>query len=527
MLSIAIETGSYSVKFLHFHNDRKSFHLLKTDEIVIEEKDPDELWSTQFNIINDYLSKIPNETLVYVYVPGQIIGHRMIQLPIKSKKKALQMLPFQIEEDLPSSLSQNHWAESLEQQGNECAATVGVIKRLTFQEYFSHFIEREIIPSMLTSDVSALEVFINQNREHFPDNFCVLNIGHESTRSFYFKNKKLISSNHSYIAGKAITEAISQNYSISYDEATLYKHQNSFCLIDEQYEHVNENQKEFAKMMDSTLAPLVSEIKRWDIGFRVEHGEQVKHFYICGGTANIKNINNYLAAKLNVHIESFNPYQFTKNENIDHDERLRNKFSQAAVLVYASGFKSKLLNFLKGDFTVNNGSDIPVIGASLIASRCLILAVAVSLFFVGKIFILNSKIKDAKRVEAALFKNPNLIEIIDKRTIRRASLQPQIIVNKLNDQNKAIQQTVKVIQSSLRTNALSPLNEVISLISIDDTEITKLVVNEYGDIDLSLKASKVESLKSIQDNFKGLDKKRWFTDLNQAQKILMITGKGK
>ena len=42
MLSIAIETGSYSVKFLHFHNDRKSFHLLKTDEIVIEEKDPDE-----------------------------------------------------------------------------------------------------------------------------------------------------------------------------------------------------------------------------------------------------------------------------------------------------------------------------------------------------------------------------------------------------------------------------------------------------------------------------------------------------
>ena len=322
MLGIAVELGTYSLKFLNYQIDKKSIKLINTDEIIVENpgEDQSSLWREQIGLLKDYLSSIDRDYQLLMHIPAEIVSTRFIDLPVKSKKKATLMLPFQIEEDLPYSLSNCHWSESLTIENDGIEATVGIIRKEHFSDFYEFLKHGEIHPIVLTSDVSSFSNFIKKHVDQFPKSFCIINIGHGTTRGFYFKQGKLIANHHSYIAGQALTEAISKTYSITIDEATIYKHQNSYLLLEEQYDQVNENQREFAKVMDATLAPLLSEIKRWDIGFRVQHGEPIKDVYICGGSSNIKNIQNYLSAKLRVEIHFFNPFQFIESSKIDQDD---------------------------------------------------------------------------------------------------------------------------------------------------------------------------------------------------------------
>ena len=68
MINIAVELGSYSIKFISFQTNKKSIQILKTDEVVIEEtyNDESEKLSTQVHIIEDYISQIDFEFQLYL-----------------------------------------------------------------------------------------------------------------------------------------------------------------------------------------------------------------------------------------------------------------------------------------------------------------------------------------------------------------------------------------------------------------------------------------------------------------------------
>ncbi len=529
MLGISVELGTYSIKFLNYQVDKKSVHLVSTDEIVVERsEDPEEkIWKNQISLVHDYLAEIETDYQLLMHIPSEIVSSRFLNLPVKNKKKATLMLPFQIEEDLPYPLTNCHWAESLEINEESTAATVGIIRKEHFEDFFFNLKSNNVSPNVLTSDVSSIQNLVKKNPTDFPQSFCVINIGHETTRGFYFFKGELVANHHSYIAGKALTDAISKTYSISLDEATLYKHQNSFLLLEEQYEQVNENQKEFAKVMDTTMASLLSEIKRWDIGFRVQHGEPIKDIYICGGTSNIKNIQNYLSTKLNADVKFFDPYKFVDSGRIDQDEKQRRKYSQVTTLCWNTGIKTKLINFLKGDYALNSSNELPLESVAFIGLRLGALAFFISLTLLVRTFQVSGDVKEAKKFTSKLLKNPVLKDKISKSLIRRSANNPNLIINKLNSQEKVIKQEVKVIQSSLKVNIFSSLSDILNIINGQDVEIIKFVASEDKNIDLILSADKVKKLEDVQALFKNDKERKWFLDLNKKKLTLSIGGKGK
>jgi len=534
MLGISVELGTYSIKFLNYQVDKKSIRFLNTDEIVMdshishsESTDHYDLWDEQLKLIRNYLDDIKNDYQLLLNLPSEMVSTRIFALPVKSRKKASLMLPFQIEEDLPYSLTNAHWAETMTVEGNKVEATVGVIRREHFQEFFNHLKSNNINPNILTSDVSIYDGFMRTNTAQFSHSFSIINIGHETTSGFYFHKGKLISNHNSYVAGAALTEAISHTYTISYDEATIYKHQNSFLLLEEQYDKVNENQRGFAKVMDTTLAPLISEIRRWDIGFRVSHGEAIKEIYICGGTSNIKNIQNYLSAKLNVVVHFFDPYTSVNADKIDPDDRLRRKFSQVATLSSNASKRSKLINFLRGDFTLSSSNDLPLESMSFIGLRLSLLAFVLCVSMLIETLLLTSHVGDAKRVATGLYKNIHLKESISKSIIRRAKKNPTIIIRKLEQKEKMVQQEVKVIQSSLEINALSSLLGILRKVSGFNAEIIKFVNKADTNIDLILSTSNLEDLISLQQVFQTDTNHKWLVQINKKSLTLSIGGTGK
>lgn len=538
MLGISVELGTYSIKFISYQVDKKSTRLLNTDEVIIDHEDSKEvdpenynLWSSQMDLLKKYLDKIDSDFYLMMNIPSQIVTTRYLELPLKSKKKAYLMLPFQIEEDLPYSLNECTWAETLDQQGDKIKATVGIVKDKHFSAFYDMLKRYKIHPHVLTSDTSNFSGFIKKNKDLFPNSFSIINIGHETTRSFYFHQGELVSNHQSYIAGDTLTRAISKNYSISYDEATLYKHQNSFFLIEEQYDQVNENQKEFAKLMDTSFAMLLSEIKRWDIGFRVKYGEIIKDVYICGGTANVKNIQNYLSSTLNVQVHFFNPYQFMESQKIDQDEKLRRKFCQAACLALNATNRSKLVNFLKGELALTSGTSLPLESIAFIGVRTFFIALIVSVFLMAEFFIHKGKLKTMDRVILNMTKNEAIRTITPKSKIRalvNGKATPRKLEQykkKIAQKEKEVIQEVKTIQSALDTNALSYLMEVVNLMGPRQVEVLKFKTGDDSNIELLLSSKKSKELMAIKELFEK-DKGSWSIELKEKDKTLNINGKG-
>ena len=82
-----------------------------------------------------------------------------------------------------------------------------------------------------------------------------------------------------------------------------FKHQNSFFLTENQFDDVDEDQQEFAKLMKIIFCLLSWILKKWLFGYRVSRGSNIEKIIITGGTSRITNIDNFLSQNLNFPVE--------------------------------------------------------------------------------------------------------------------------------------------------------------------------------------------------------------------------------
>ncbi|MAZ46997.1 MAG: hypothetical protein CME65_00450 [Halobacteriovoraceae bacterium] len=536
MLSIVAEIGNYSVKIITYRIEKKRIKLLTTENLTLEDEtinaqtERNIVWSAKFKLIKDFLDEIDVENQLIICMPPELVTTRFLSLPVKNKKRARQLLPFQIEEDLPYGLSEAHWADRLHTEGELTHATVAIVRQETFNEFFALLKQSGLEPIILTSDVAAYAQYIEMHETEYEQCCAIIDIGHHVTNGYIYQDGLLVSNHQSFTAGNLITEAISKTYEISEDEAILYKHQNSFLLLEDQYEKVNENQKEFAHMMDTVLEPLINEIKRWDIGHRVKYGSTVKKFYLTGSTANIKNIKNYLSEKLKVPVESFDPYKHLDQSNIDQDEKIKNRFSPAVTTALVSTRKTGLINLLKGDYVFDNKYGLPLEPFTFVFSRAMIFALVTSLFFFVNYFVTSSAAKKARGASLNILKNPSL-DIGSTRAKR-----PEYILSKLEKENKNIVQEVKSIQASLKINALRHVQDVISFLqgrdveiiyfsAIEDTSLSRPADKLKHEIDFVIKGNKLEDLKDIANSFEQSGRK-WKINMDEKKLELSVKGLG-
>lgn len=527
MQYISINIGSYSIKFLNFSLDKKKVIYQSSKEVVMDSDEfnvmeEDVVTDLQLNIISQYLNEIESDYRLVLNVPSEIIAERFLDLPVKNKKKAALMIPFQLEEDIPYSINDCHISSSMTPTATGMKALVNLCKEDDFEAYFNKIKEYNITPKVLTSEVSALENYITNTKEILPQAFCVLDIGHNTTKGYFFLNKELKSIHTSYIAGYSVNEAICDAYSITSEEASLYKHQNCFFLTQDQYEQVNEGQKTFAQLMDKTFEPFIHEFKRWHIGFRVQNGLSISDVFMIGGSSNIKNIGTYLTENTNIPVSTSDFFSETNAEKIDADPRQRRKFALSNMLANGYTKKADLINFLQGRFTIQGKMDIPLHSASFVATRvAMVLLILISSLMVERVFI-NRDIKGADKKLKALLKNPILK--LTPRDQRKLKKNPKPILTKLKRENKSIKQEIKVLQASVKTNALSSLEQISQLVTGLEVEVTQFQSISGGDFTALLQAKDPSVINQVDEIMKTSSIKNLFTEKNMAKRTFTITG---
>jgi general secretion pathway protein L len=524
---LSIDVGSYSVKYISSYVDRRKVSHVEMSEVVVKDYLTDHselsLQQAQAAIVQEIIELASKpDTRIIFQANNEMMTTRFITLPVKSKKKAELMLPFQLEEDIPHALSEIHYAYRLDSLKNQFVALAELTKIGTFEEFFNTFKDKNSLPNILTTEASILDSYFSQTPVAGP--FCVLDLGHRTSKCYFFYNSRLLVSHVSYVGGQQINEMISKSYQIDVDEAVFYKHQNAFVLTRDQFSEVDSNQQEFAHAMDLFFSPLIADFTRWKIGFKVNFGLNVNNVYICGGTANVKNIANYLSEKWDLKVSHLETFDKVEGEKVDLNPKNKSKY--ALVNMMAMGFKKKnrLINLLIGKFAQASITDLPLHSLAFISVR--VASVTALLFLsllVERIFI-QQDIQFINGKLTSILKDDTLA--ISGRIRRSAVADPKPLLDNLTKRQRSVRQEVSTLQSALETEALSPLIQLSQLAASTQATLTHLKTNDVGDISATFIADNMEEINKLKEIFE----KSSLSDLElniDASKIQLKISTGK
>jgi general secretion pathway protein L len=500
---LAIDAGSYSVKYLSSYVERKKIFHADMSEIVIRDYMSDHKDLTPEEALNSIIQDIidlntrPDTRIIY-QVDQRMMTTRFLTLPVKSKKKAELMLPFQLEEDIPFPMSDIHFAYRMEGQKSQHTALIELVKNAIFEPFYNPLRDKNILPNILTTESSVVENYFHQIPMSGP--FCVLDVGHTTTKAYFFYNSRLLMSHISYVGGQQINEMIAENYQINMDDAVIYKHQHAFLLTSSQYAEVEPEQRDFAASMDKVFSNLTGDFLRWKIGFKLNLGVNLQHIYICGGSANIKNIANYISEKWDVKASLLETFDKVEVDKIDANAINKSKY--ALVNMMAIGFrqKNRFINLLTGRFAQASHSELPLHSFAFISVRAAIVTIILTISLFAERFFIEKDITSINAKMSSILKNEELQ--LPGRLKRQAVLNPKPVFDKLISKQREIKQEVSILQSAIELNSLPPLLTV-SQISAGHQGATLIEFksSETGDISAIFTAETVDDLNKLKKQF--------------------------
>ena len=393
MSILVIDCGTYSIKFLEGHIQKKKFYLDEVEEVLLDDvKGPSEndisTHELQQRIISSYISDRDFQGKIITQLPNEFLTNRYLDLPAKNKKDAELMIPFQLEENLPFNIDETHYIVNLFKKLNgQFSAIVQIAEKEVFSTYRNFLHAYHTSPSHLTSELSVYQSHVEEKK--IESNVCILDIGHETTKAYLVYNGVVYTHHISYVAGLALDEAISRTYGISQSEAKVYKHENSFFLTKSQLDSVTTEQQDFALMMHKTFNDLISQIERWLLGHRIKTGLNIEHVYLTGGSSNIRNIDNYLTERLQVSVSTFRTLGLEKNVGQDSYNSLTLGFTMGSSTAYAEPtrnfYTKEFASALKDGVTLEN----TIFSFYRVAILCVIMSIG--LIVESKVFIDRDK----------------------------------------------------------------------------------------------------------------------------------------
>lgn len=463
---LAIDIGTYSVKFTELKPERKSFIVIDQQELIIDDirchyPEIDDVTILQKEIVANYIQQKTNDVKIIFQLPSEMITTRFLDIPAPNRKKAEQIIPFQLDDNLPYSLNDAHYASSITKVGNSFKAISNIAKLTTFDQFYNLYKESNVIPQILTTEISLIQNYIDHKR--FNENCCIIDIGHKTTKAYFIRDRRVISNHISHIAGANITDVISKTYQISHDDAVIYKHANAYFLTDDQMKEVNEEQQDFALLMKQILNPLVADIKRWDIGHRVKFGSPIEKIYLLGGTSEINNIETFLESHLGIKV--------SKAPSISDFRKDHNKSDSKYLLTKMMGISGSnpqsLVNMLTGDYQSQSNNLVSAHSTAFIATRVAAVCLIISLGLTIERFAYLNKIdKQAEAKVTNILKRNNLgLSPNEKRAYRKT---PQRVLSLLKKRSRSITDEVSMISSAQDINAMRPLGVLSQIISKND-----------------------------------------------------------
>lgn len=523
---LCIDLGKYSVKFLSGRIERKEFicddvmeeivseHLLPATD---ENADPSEdLLEVQIELIRNFLENNPHIEKFVINLPNEFTTTRFLTVPVKSRKKAEQILPFQLEDELPFSLVDAHLANLFIPQKDALYVISSITKKEIFNKLFFKLGENNIPAEGIVSEESVFQNIVAQ--EDLGDEVAILDIGHAETKCYMFHDKLLVDTQTSFLAGSVIDEVIQETYNISNEEAIIFKHQNSFFLTDDQIESVNKEQRDFALLMKRIFQTLVNDFKRWKVGYRLKTGKNITKVYICGGTTNIKNIENFLTQSFEISVTPLNALERTSISDLGLRKNELNILNKSFFLSSLFTNKKSVSDFVSGDYSSTIEGIIPLHSISFMGIRSLLVASLLLAVFILEGVNLEKGIRFITREINPVLKNPQLG--ISNRLRNSFRKSPQRVLSFIKNNQRQLKSEIETLKQVSQINALAPLSNLSDVIEKADAITIRSFETRNNQVLFTAYSDQIDLLEKLKNSLEAQSYDNLSIDLIDSQKLL-------
>lgn len=323
---LAVDIGSHAIKVLGLKPEKGGLVVSLWGHIPLDpagEATPEEKKKRAGKLLKDFLSsKKASGRRAATSVSGNAVIVRYVKLPFLSKTELAKVLPTEAEPFIPFDikevqLSCHILGETTEEGQKKIDAVLVAAKRELIQERLDILLGAGLSPVIIDVDSFAIENVHEKisAAQESPGAVLYLNIGHQVTNLSIVEGGLTRVVRDIFISGNTFTKAVQKALQCDPAKAEAAKKAHGlFATPEEKEKALQEGDREALAVSQALIAvvrDMVAEVHR-SVDFYLSQGAErsIAQVSLCGGTANLKNLNLHLTAELKVPVQVINPLSF-------------------------------------------------------------------------------------------------------------------------------------------------------------------------------------------------------------------------
>lgn len=241
---------------------------------------------------------------------GQMVFPRFVRLPAVSEDKLLQMVQYEVEQNVPFPIEEIVWNYQFlgDASSGDQNAMIVAAKTENVREITDHVLEMGLEPEVV--DVAPMTLYncLRYNYSNLDGCSLILDIGARSTNLVFFEGEKIYS-RCIPVAGNAITQELAKSFQISFAEAEALKREQAFVALGGVFAAENETAERISKIVRNVVTRLHAEISRSINFYRSQQdGNAPVRMFLTGGSSVLPHLDTFFHDKLQVEVAYLNPF---------------------------------------------------------------------------------------------------------------------------------------------------------------------------------------------------------------------------
>jgi len=241
---------------------------------------------------------------------GQMVFPRFVRLPAVSEDKLLQMVQYEVEQNVPFPMDEIVWNHQFigDASSGEQSAMIVAAKIENVREITDRVVEMGLEPEIVDVAPMALYNCLRYNYADLSGCTVVLDIGARSTNLIFVEDDKIYN-RCIPVAGNAITQELAKSFQIPYAEAEALKRQQAFVSLGGVYATEDETAERISKIVRNVVTRLHAEISRSVNFYRSQQGGNAPvRMFLTGGSSVLPHLDTFFREKLQVEVAYLNPF---------------------------------------------------------------------------------------------------------------------------------------------------------------------------------------------------------------------------
>ena len=250
---------------------------------------------------------------VYYTISGHSVFTRFVSLPSIEGSNLRELVEFEAQQNVPFPIDEVTWdfqRVSSAEAGGEVEVLLVAIKNEAIDDINESVESAKLIGRGVDVAPVALCNAFKYNYPEVIDSGSVsvlIDVGARTTDLIYVQGDRVFTRSVP-VGGAAVSSAIAKEFDMSFADAEERKLQDGMVSLGGSFEDPDDPGKAaMAKVIRNTMTRLHSEIVRTTGTFRQSGGGAPSVAYLCGGSAGMPYLKEFLADKLAIEVDYFNP----------------------------------------------------------------------------------------------------------------------------------------------------------------------------------------------------------------------------